>query len=429
MLRLLLLILAACLPAAAQATWAKEVSRIVDAKCAQCHRAGDIAPFPLTSFQNAVDYSADIRRVVDEGIMPPWKPIEGHGKFSGNFGLTDEEKFMLRQWIEAGMPFGNEADLPAAQEPKGEWYLGEPDVTLQLPEPYEPEVGKDVYRCFVLPTGMDADKFISAVDILPGNRKIVHHVIVYLDPTGQAEKLDEKDPGPGYNCYGGPGFDIDVANVLQFLRSNYTLGGWAPGARPAHLEDGTAMHLGKQAKMVLQVHYYTGGLSSGADQTKIGLYYPKKPVERRLLYLPLVQTRMAIPPNEADFPITANFTVPLFFDFRMVSIFPHMHLLGRRIQVEATRDGETSSMLLINNWDFNWQGSYYYEKPDVMKAGTRLRLTCRYDNTANNPRNPSNPLKTVTWGEGTEDEMCLAFMGVTLNNERLLLGPILGPTQ
>jgi hypothetical protein len=403
-----------CGVSSAAVTYAKEVSRIMESRCAQCHRPGDIGPMSLQTYDDAVNYAGDIKRVVEEGIMPPWKPSEGHGKFKGAFALKPEEKADLLSWIANGTPMGDEADMPPKAEEKGNWLLGEPDLIVKMAEGFVPERGKDIYRCFVLPTGIDADKFVSAIDILPGNRKIVHHVIVYLDSTGEAEKLDAKDEAPGYDCYGGPGFDIGGSNLTSLLLNGYTLGGWAPGARPDHLPEGIGMKLGKSAKVVLQVHYYTG-LRTGEDQTSVGIYFNKAKVEKQLYYIPVVQTRLNIPAGDPNHVATAEFPVMPFLEMQVVNVFPHMHLLGRKIEVEKIVRGEKERMILIDNWDFNWQGAYSFVEPIKMPAFSQLKLSCQFDNSVNNPRNPSNPLKNVKWGEGTEDEMCLAFVGVTFD--------------
>jgi len=189
------------------------------------------------------------------------------------------------------------------------------------------------------------------------------------------------------------------------------LGGWAPGARPDFLPEGIGMKLNKSAKVVMQVHYYTG-LRTGEDQTSIGIYYNKTKAEKQLFYIPVVQTRLNIPAGDPAHVATAEFPVMPFLEMQVVNVFPHMHLLGTKIEVEKQVRGEKGRMILIDNWDFNWQGTYSFVEPVKMPAFSQLRLRCQFDNSVNNPRNPSNPLKNVKWGEGTEDEMCLAFVGV-----------------
>jgi hypothetical protein len=178
------------------------------------------------------------------------------------------------------------------------------------------------------------------------------------------------------------------------------------------------IQLNKNARIVMQVHYYTQ-VSTEPDQTEIGIYFAKKPVERRLVFLPLVQTRLEIPAGAPNHTVNYNLNIPLLSS-KVVNIFPHMHLIGREIKVDAVMPGNrTVPLMYINNWDFNWQGPYTYKEPIAAPGFTNFRMTCTYDNSANNPRNPSNPPKVVRWGEGTEDEMCVAFMGVTFDADRV----------
>jgi hypothetical protein len=413
------------LPAASgQPTYTREVSRILQAKCQQCHRPNDIAPMELSTYEQAVDWAQDIKRVVNEGLMPPWKPVEGHGKFRDSFGLTAQEKQDLLAWIDGGTPQGEMTDMPEPLPVRGEWYLGEPHRMLQMPEAYTPQRGKDIYRCFVMDPKLTEDQFVSAMDLLPGNRKSVHHVTVYLDSTGKAEKLDAADPEPGYSCLGGPGtFDAQSASQNSLAALSQMLGTWTPGSRPALLPEGVGMFLSKDAKIVMQVHYYSA-ISSEADQTRLGLYFTPKRAERILLFLPLTQRRIAIPPDDPAAKVVATFTFPPLMDAKIISVLPHAHLLATDFKVEALRpDGSTESLIWIDKWDFNWQNSYTYERELPVAAGTRLTGTCTYNNTTSNPRNPSNPTRLVTWGENTEDEMCVTFVGLTFDNqERLGLG-------
>lgn len=395
----------------AQPTYSREVSRLIQDKCQFCHRPNDIAPFALMSYQDAATWAEDIGRVVGDRIMPPWKPVAGHGDFVGNYSLTDEERQTIISWVNAGAPEGDPSELPEAKVNTGEWQLGEPDMVVEMNEIYSPVRGKDVFRCFVVSNPTNETLYVNAVDVRPGDRRIVHHVIMYIDEKGQAEKLDAADPDPGYTCFGGPGFDISL---------NSMLGGWAPGSQARHLPDGIAVQVPKGGRLVMQVHYNTFG-RTGDDQTKVALYFAKKKVERRVFYIPVVNDRFAIPAGESNVEVKANFPVPPFLDAKVVQIFPHMHLLGKQIKLDIVPRGkDPQTQIYINDWDFNWQGFYNYKTPIAVSAGTDVRLTCVFDNSANNPKNPSDPLKTVRWGEGTQDEMCIAFLGVTFDYENLL---------
>lgn len=411
--------LVATLQLPAEPTWSSEVATIVGEKCARCHRAGDIAPFALTTFDEASTWAADIARVVENRTMPPWKPVPGHGSFRGDFGLTDEQRQTILDWVRAGAPQGDSAAAPEPLPGRSEWELGEPGVILTMPEPFPVNRGKDTYRCFVLPTGLTEDRFVDAIQVRPGNRSIVHHVILFLDSTGEAEKLDAAEPGPGYNCFGGPGIDIGTGGLTAVLDLMSTLGGWAPGSRTQRLPEGVGLFLPKAAKIVMQVHYYSAGRPS-EDQTSVGLYLMQSRAERRMRYLPVLNTTFAIPAGERRHEVRSALPIPPLLDAKLIQIVPHMHLLGREIQVELERRGTRNSLIYISDWDFNWQGFYTYSEAVPLPAGSIVRLTCRFDNSADNPRNPNNPLRTVRWGEATEDEMCVGFLGVTFDRENLL---------
>ena len=413
--------LASLAPVYAEPTYSRDVSRIIQAKCQRCHRPNDIAPFALMTFDDASTWAEDISRVVSANIMPPWKPVPGHGEFKDSYGLSAIERQTILDWIAAGAPQGDPADLPDPAPATGQWQLGDPDLIVQMPQSYDVPRKKDDYRCFVLPTGLDADKWVTAVQVVPGNKQIVHHVLLFIDTQGEADKLDGKDGSPGYSCYGGPGFDVQtLSGIAAALDLTGGLGGWVPGTRVQTLPDGVGLLLPRNAKIVMQVHYFPNG-HPGPDQTKVGLYYAKTPVERRMRYLPIVNTSFKIQPGEAAKEVTAKFTIPFFFDAHAIQIAPHMHLLGRKIKVELAGAKSAGDMIQIDDWDFNWQGFYTFQEPVALPAGSTVKLSCTFDNTKDNPKNPSDPLKVVGWGEGTEDEMCLAFLGVTLDREKLSL--------
>ena len=399
------------LPALAQPTFSNEVSRIMQAKCAQCHRDGDIAPFPVDTYEAVSAWSDDIKRVLNANLMPPWKPVAGFGDFKDSYALTDDEKKTILDWIDAGTPEGDAANMPPAIENKSEWPLGQPDQVVAMTQEYIPPRGKDVYRCFVLPATFDTTQYLTAIDVLPGNRQLVHHVLLFTDTTGQAEKMDGQDGEPGYSCFGGPGFTLAL---------NGSLGGWAPGQRSRFLPDGIGIEITKNARIVMQVHYFPVG-RTGADLTKVGLYYSKQDIQQRLFMIPVVNTSFKIPANVASYDVTAKLQVLPFMDAKVIWVYPHMHLLGRQIKGEVTNNkGETQPMIFENNWDFNWQGSYTYVEPVAIKSGSTVKLTCTYDNSDGNPKNPNNPIVPVTWGERTTDEMCLVFVGVTFDYEKYL---------
>ena len=386
-------------------TFNKEVVRIFQQHCQTCHHEGDIAPFSLTTYAESKPYATLIKFMTQTREMPPWKPAQGCGDFKDERRLTDGEIDTLAKWVDGGAPEGNPVDLPQPLDFSGGWALGEPDAVYKMPEAFKAPAGQDTYRCFTIPTELTSAKYVQAVDTRPGDRETVHHVITFIDSTGASVRLDEQDPGPGYTCFGGPGFTLPS-----------TLGGWAPGSRPLQLPEGTAFNLPAGSRVVLQVHYHPHHGDAEPDQTEVGVYFAKEAPKSTMIILPIVNTSFTIPPNNANYEVAATWPFPLPA-MKLWFVAPHMHLLGRTMKVTATRPSGASDCLIeIDDWDFNWQGSYMFKQPISVPSGTVLSLKATYDNSSGNPRNPHNPPKPVSWGEETTDEMCIAFVGLTLDN-------------
>jgi hypothetical protein len=415
--------------ATAQPTYYENVSPIFREKCEGCHRPNDLAPFALSDYATAQTWGEDIKNAVSAGRMPPWKPKAGHGEFKGAFGLTDAERQAILEWVDAGMPAGDESKKLPPLENATEWSLGYPDQVLSMLQSYEPPIGQDVYRCFVIPTDFTTDRYLKAIDYLPGDRGIVHHVLLYADTQGVGDRLDAADPGPGYDCFGGPGIDISL-NSLRSL-----LGGWAPGQRAHLMPDELGLTIPKGAKLIMQLHYYPVG-RTGPDQTRIGLYFHEKKPKNTLLMVPVLNQSFKIPPGAEAHKVQETFpsgAIATLFDAvglveptKLYSVYPHMHLLGTEIKVDIVDRGARilAPMIYIDKWDFNWQGAYDFVKPLELRSGQRIQLNCTYNNSESNPFNPSNPLITVGWGERTTDEMCLAFVGVYSNALDAILGAL-----
>lgn len=388
-------------------TYTKQISRILQDRCVSCHRTGGAGPFALTDYESAKSWAPDLVALTQSGQMPPWKPVAAHGEFINDRRMTSAEKKQLADWLAADCPKGDDKELPAATQYSNEWQRGTPDLILQSSDAYTLGAsGEDVYRCFVLPTKFNEDKYISAFEILPGNRKVVHHVLTFIDVTGISEKLDAADPGPGYSTAAGfPGF-IPAGG----------LGGWAPGNTGRPLPDGTARLLPKGARIVMQVHYHKSGKTE-VDQTKIGFYFSKVPVQRAAFDILVIPLRarfggLRIPPGNDHYECKASLT--LAEDYFFYSTTPHMHLLGKDMKVVATLpDGTRKTLIYVNDWDFNWQESYRYKEPLALPKGTKLDMTAHFNNSSSNPNNPNDPPKLVTWGEQTNDEMCIAFFEVS----------------
>jgi hypothetical protein len=354
--------------------------------------------------------------------MPPWKPASGYGEFRDEpkIRLAGRELATLASWADAGAPLGDAKQIPPARHFTDGWQLGQPDAVLMPAKPYQLAAsGDDVYRNFVIKTSFPEDRYVSAVEVRPGNRAVVHHVINYLDGLGAAAKLDGKDNDgqPGYTTFGGPGF-----------LPTGSLGGWAPGNDPYFLPDGVAMKLPKGANIVLQVHYHRDGKPE-TDLTKVGLHFVRKPVDKQIYYPFAINAWFQIPPNASRHEVRA--TAVIGEDSHALSVIPHMHLLGREMKLQAKLpDGTEKPLVWIKDWDFNWQATYYFKEPIALPKGTKIELLAYYDNSAGNPRNPpGNRTRTITWGEQTTDEMCIAFIGVTHDAEHLDYRPAGAPLR
>jgi hypothetical protein len=386
-------------------TFSNEVVRIFQQHCQTCHHEGDVAPFSLVTYQEAKPWAHLIKLMTSTKQMPPWKPSDGCGDFEDRRALSDHEIETIAKWVDAGAPEGDRTKLPAPLDFGGGWALGQPDLVLASAEAYTPPAGTDTYRCFTIPTGLVTDTWVAAVDTHPGDRETVHHVLSFIDATGASVALDEAEPGPGYTCFGGPGFPLPG-----------TLGGWAPGSRPLALPPDTGFELPAGARVVLQVHYHPHHGDPGPDRTEFGVYFADQRPSKAMRVVPIVNTTFTIPPHDANYRVDAALPIPVPFPAQLWFVAPHMHLLGRKMRVEMTRpDDSTECLIEIDDWDFNWQGAYRYREPIAVPAGARISLSAWYDNSSGNPRNPNDPPRPVSWGEATTDEMCIAFLGVTLN--------------
>ena len=389
-------------------TYTKDVAAILQKNCLECHRRGQVGPFALETYEQARKRAADIANVVEERGMPPWKASPHFGvKFQDERVLPEKDIATIIAWAETGAPEGNPADLPPSPQFSEEWLLGTPDLVVDTGTDYPvPASGGDIYRCFVIPTRLAKDVYVTAAEYRPGNRRVVHHILAYVDTSGKARERDQADPGPGYACFGGPGEPI-----------HGDLGGWAPGIQPRVLPDGIGRSLPRGSDLIVQLHYHPSGKPE-TDRTKIGLHFARKPIHQTLHWIPTFNPGMELPPGQSPIEIKAAWAVPV--DLVGHAVTPHMHLLGRDISMSLKfPDGREQDLIKIDDWDFNWQYSYFFETPIDLPKGTVVNVVGHYDNTAANPRNPHKPPKLVKWGEATTDEMCVGFIAVTKKGQDL----------
>ncbi len=382
-------------------TYHRDVAPILQRRCQSCHRPGQVAPFSLLTYKEARSWATEIRTFTANRQMPPWLAEPGFGEFEDVRRLSDEEIGTLSAWVNAGAPEGNRKQAPPARTWSDEWMLGKPDLVLEPSEPYEVAAsGDDDFRVFVLPTGLTEDKQVVAVDFKPGNPRVVHHLVSFVDTSGKGRELDAAEPGPGYSS-GLGGIKIPEAAIQ---------GVWAPGNLPRFLPPGVGRPLPKNGDIVLQVHYHKTGKPE-TDRPKVALYFASEPVKQA------ARTAL-VGPFDIDIPAGAanhehRFMMTLRSEMRVLNIMPHMHLLGKELKVTALLpDGARQELVWVRAWDYRWQDSYRYKEPLRLPAGTKIELVAHFDNSAANPRNPSSPPRRVQFGEQTTDEMAFAIMEV-----------------
>ena len=409
-------------PASVPPTYHRDVEPILQKHCQDCHRPGQVAPFSLLDFRQASKRAADIASVTSDRVMPPWHASTTQGgPFRDPRVLNEDEIRTLARWSEAGAPEGDPGEAPTPRSFSSAWPLGEPDLVLTPAEPYTigPE-GEDEFRVFVVPSGLTEGRWISAIDYRPGNAKVVHHVLGAFDTTGRARVLDQAEPGVGYKTFSGFG---NLPGGLPFVPAG-GLSGWAPGKSPRPLPVGVGRFLPAGSDVLLQVHYHRTGKPE-RDATSVALYFSKTPVEkvvRTPMILPptglLGLPKLAIPVGDADHEVRGTFTVA--YDAHAIAVVPHMHWLGKDFRLEATRpDGTKQTLIRIDRWDFNWQDTYDFADQPRLPKGTVVEMVAHFDNSASNPSNPSKPPIAVRWGEQTQNEMCIAFLQLTRDDERL----------
>jgi hypothetical protein len=417
---------------AAAPTYYQNIKPLLDAKCGDCHVAGGIAPFALTTYEQVFAYATAIRGAVVRRVMPPWLAAKGGRHYRYDTSLSDAQVDEVVRWIDAGASKGDPAReaAPLARESSA---LDKVDLTLAIEEPYFPNGQANEYRCFVLDWPYERPVYVTGFDARPGNPAIVHHIQAYLatPPDVQAVRgFDAADPRPGYSCFGAP-FPSGSIIASRFL------GGWTPGRGAMKLPEGTGIAVAPGSKVLLQMHYHTeGSLSKLPDQSAL-LMSIAETVARPGLYVPWMDDRWALDPRTMLIPAGAPSTThsirgkpanSLAFwvfsgntsfpnGFTVYSVYPHAHKLARRLTASVVHAaGEVEPLVDIPRWSFDWQREYVLAEPTTVGPNDELSLTCTWANTAADQPivNGSRlPPRDVTWGEDTEDEMCTMTLYVT----------------
>ncbi len=332
-------------------------------------------------------------------LMPPWRAAVDYGHFLDERQLTKRQIELLSTWATSGTAEGNADDLPPPPVFASGWRLGEPDAVVEVAVPFEvPADGPDIFQHFVLPVPVDKDEMVVGFEFRPGNPAVVHHAVVFLDASGRARQRDAQTPEPGWRTSGS--IDASITSVL---------GVWTPGMTPRFYPDDVGTKLDKGADVVVQLHLHPTGKVE-TDQSRIALYFAKKPVTKVLSRNPLLLGTLAleIPPGETRYRASSRITLPV--DLTLTSVLPHMHLIGKEMKISATLpDGAVKPLIWIKDWNFYWQDSYVYGDPVRLPKGTLLEIEAWYDNSTDNPHNPRTPPQRVLFGNNTTDEMCFAL--------------------
>lgn len=366
-----------------EVTYAKQVSRIMQNRCQQCHRPGEIGPHSLLTYKDAKAWAETIQEVVQEQRMPPWHADSRFGKFANDRHLSAEESDTLIEWVRQGCQKGDDRDLPPpAKFPEG-WKIGKPDAVFEMPKEFKvPASGALPYKQFTIDPGFKEDVWVQAADTRPGNRAVVHHILVYIQAPG---KLIYDEDGRAA-----------------------TLAGWAPGDMPSIYPAGMAKRVPAKSKLVFEIHYTPNGKET-TDRSSVALVFAKKPPEHEVETNILANLAVRIAPKAT---YRSEFTYTFKDDALVLSFMPHMHLRGTSARYVATYpDGKSETLLSVPDYDFGWQSVYRFTKPLAIPKGTKLTWSGAWDNTADNPRNP-DPSKTVRWGLQTWDEMHNGWMEV-----------------
>jgi hypothetical protein len=345
---------------------------------------------PLLTYEDASSWAEMIREVVKSKRMPPWHADPSHGKFLNDRSLSRADMDTLLAWIGQGCPKGDDKDLPAKKEFSEGWTIGKPDAVFTMPReftvPAKTPKGGVRYQYFITPTNFEEDVWIQAAEARPGNRSVVHHIIVYV----AKDRKRMASAGDGL----GAGFLV----------------AYAPGDLGVAFPAGAAKKIPKGANLIFQMHYTPNGIEQ-SDRSSVGLIFAKRPPMHEVRTRGIAQRFFVIPPGAKNHKVTSATT--FIGDVLLWSLLPHMHLRGQSFMYQAVfPDGKTQTLLSVPRYDFNWQSNYRLEKPLHLPAGTKIECTASFNNSAGNANNP-DPARWVIWGDQTWEEMMIGFVDYT----------------
>jgi hypothetical protein len=377
--------------ASSVATFSKDIAPLFYKNCAGCHRPGETAPMSLLTYKDARPWAAAIAEKVLDRSMPPWLADPHVGKFENARALSSEEIRTISTWARNGAPEGDARDLPPLPKfPEG-WHIGKPDVVISMKEDYAvPASGTIPYQNFRVETTLEEDKWIKAAEIQPGNRAIVHHVIVYMrEPGGPAPQAGKSAASDGRDPL---------------------LVGFAPGEQPAIYSPDEAKLLKKGTTLIFQMHYTPNG-KAATDRTSVGLVFAKEPPARKVVTWRALNSSFVLPPGDGNHEVASSWTAPE--DVHVNLFMPHMHLRGKDFKYTVVYpDGRSEVVLNVPRYDFNWQLAYRLAEPLALPKGSKIECVAHFDNSANNKFNP-DPSKEVKWGPQTWEEMMIGWFDYT----------------
>ena len=411
-------------------TFTKDVAPIVFAKCASCHRPGEVAPMPLLSYRDARPWASAIRQKVSTRAMPPWHADPAHGTFRNDLRLSDREIDTIVRWVDGGAREGDASVLPPLPKfPEG-WQIGTPDAVFEMASEYEvPASGEIAYQYFEVPTNFTEDKWMQAGEVRAGDRAHVHHIIVYVREPERTQRptvysvRSIVDPAAAAARTTAPAARPAAVATVPATRAQTarpTGGGdamlvnWAVGEdAPIHMP-GTAKRIPAGSTLIFQVHYTTNG-KPGRDRSRLGLVFAKEPPQREIRTGLISNAVFAIPPGAADHHVEAEATFS--DDVKIWSMHPHMHLRGKDMTYTAIYpDGRREILLRVPKYDFGWQTDYWLAQPLSLPKGTKIHVSAHFDNSPANRANP-NPSATVRWGDQTWEEMMIGFFTYTVESK------------
>ncbi len=385
-------------------TFNRDIAPILFTNCATCHRPGEAGPFPLLTYNDARKHATQIAEVTRLHIMPPWLPEPQPLKLADERRLTQAQILTLQRWVQVDTPEGKPEDLSPQPKFVAGWQLGEPDLILNATKPYTlPATGLDRYWNFILPIGVKKTRWIRAIEIRAGDRRLVHHANIIVDRLAVG-RLKESESG-----YGFEGMDLRVESEVFDPDSHLFF--WKPGSVPYREPEDLSLRVDPGTDLILNTHLQPGGKLETV-QPSIGIYFGAKPATKFPMLLELESDfKLDIPPGERNFVVTDEFKLPT--DVELLAIYPHAHYLGKNLLAEAVLpSGKIETLIHIPRWDQAWQAVFRYEKSLTLRKGTVVRMRYAYDNSTDNVRNPNHPPKRVQAGNQASDEMAHLWLQV-----------------